>query len=64
MSGVKGVCEAAALTRARWVPVHVALFLVSSSLFPLSVVETEEWQTESSLLWKLFYMAPIFFNFR
>ena len=64
VSGVSGVCETAAMTRARWVPVHVILFLVSGNLFPLSVVETEEWQAESSLLWKLFYMAPIFFNFR
>ena len=64
VSGVSGVCETAAMTRARWVPVHVILFLVSGNLFPLSVVETEEWQTETSLLWKLFYMAPIFFNFR
>jgi len=64
VSGVSGVCETAAMSRARWVPVHVILFLVSGNLFPLSVVETEEWQTETSLLWKLFYMAPIFFNFR
>ena len=64
VSGARGVCEAAAVSRARWVPLHVLLFLVSGYLFPLSVVETEEWQRDSSLLWKLFYMAPVFFNFR
>ena len=59
-----GICEAAALKRARNVPYYVAAFLLSSYLFPLSVVETEEWQEKTSLLWKIFYMMPIFFNFR
>lgn len=59
-----GLCETAALRRARNVPLYVALFLASGYMFPLSVVETKEWQESSSLLWKLFYMMPIFFNFR
>jgi len=59
-----GICEAAALKRARNVPYYVAAFLLSSYLFPLSVVETEDWQEKTSLLWKIFYMMPIFFNFR
>ena len=59
-----GVCEAAAVRRARNVPYYVLAFLLSSYIFPLSVVETREWQEESSTLWKIFYMMPIFFTFR
>jgi len=59
-----GVCERAAVKRAKYVPFYVVAFLASGYLFPLSVVQTEEWQKTSSLLWKLFYMMPIFFNFR
>ena len=40
------------------------LFLVSGYMFPLSVVTTEEWEKSHGVLWKLFYMMPIFFNFR
>ena len=40
------------------------LFLVSGYMFPLSVVTTEEWENSHGVLWKLFYMMPIFFNFR
>ena len=59
-----GVCEAAAVRRAKNVPYYVTAFLLSSYLFPLGVVETREWQEETSLAWKMFYMMPIFFNFR
>jgi hypothetical protein len=33
-------------------------------LFPLHVVESEEWQSTSSLLYKILYMFPVFFSFR
>jgi len=59
-----GVCEQAALTRARHVPYYVGAFLLSGYLFPISVVETSEWQQSSGFLWKVFYMMPVFFNFR
>ena len=59
-----GVCEAAAVKRARNVPYYVIAFLVSSYFFPLSVVETKEWQEDTGILWKIFYMMPIFFTFR
>ena len=59
-----GPCEVAAVKRARNVPYYVTAFLLSSYLFPLGVVETREWQEETSLAWKMFYMMPIFFNFR
>jgi len=59
-----GVCEQEALHRARNVPYYVGAFLLSGYLFPISVVETEEWQQSSGILWKVFYMMPVFFNFR
>ena len=59
-----GVCETAALRRAKNVPLYVFLFLVSGYFFPLSIVETKEWQESHGILWKVFYMMPIFFNFR
>jgi len=64
VTGDGTICETSALSRAKNVPLYVLLFLVSGYLFPLSVVETKEWQESSGLLWKLFYMMPIFFNFR
>jgi len=51
-------------TRIRCVPFYVVAFLVSGYFFPLKIVETLEWQESSSIAWKLFYMTPIFFNFR
>ena len=59
-----GECETAALYRARHVPLYLAAFLLSGWLFPLAAVRDSSWQEESSLIWKLFYMTPIFFNFR
>ena len=64
VTGTGTVCEQSALTRAKNVPLYVLLFLASGYLFPLSAVETKEWQESSGVLWKLFYMMPIFFNFR
>jgi len=56
--------DSAMWRRLRPVPFYVVAFLVSGYFFPLSVVNTTEWQENTSLLWKLFYMTPIFFNFR
>jgi len=50
--------------RAKNVPYYVFAFLLSGYLFPMSVVETEDWLESSSFLWKVFYMMPIFFTFR
>ena len=36
----------------------------SGYLFPLSLVETVEWQEEHGLLYKILYMVPVFFTFR
>ena len=44
--------------------IEIADTLPLGYLFPLSVVETVEWQESSGFLWKVFYMMPVFFNFR
>jgi len=64
VTGKSGVCEAAAWARITRVPLYVVAFLVSGYLFPLSVVETPAWQDEHGTLYKILYMAPIFFTFR
>lgn len=65
---VSGVGEqriySALYKRAKNVPFYVTAFLMSGYLFPLSVVSTDEWQEGSSFIWKVFYMMPVFFNFR
>lgn len=50
--------------RARNIPFYVVLFLASGYLFPLSVVESENWQATTTTLFKIFYMMPVFFSFR
>jgi len=57
--------KAALLNRLRPVPVYVALFLLSGWLFPMEPVKSSEaFYTETSWLYRLFYMTPVFFNFR
>jgi len=63
VSGAEG-CESSALKRAKNVPFYVVMFLASGYLFPLGVVQTPEWKENHGLLYKLFYMMPVFFNFR
>eukprot|EP00088_Acartia_fossae_P047946 TRINITY_DN5212_c0_g1_i4.p1 TRINITY_DN5212_c0_g1~~TRINITY_DN5212_c0_g1_i4.p1 ORF type:complete len:476 (-),score=55.71 TRINITY_DN5212_c0_g1_i4:184-1611(-) len=60
----EGAIFSALHMRAKNVPYYVVAFLLSGYLFPMSVVSTEEWQANSSFIWKVFYMMPIFFNFR
>jgi len=50
--------------RAKNVPFYVTAFLISGYLFPLSIVSEDGWQESSSFIWKVFYMMPVFFNFR
>ena len=40
--------------RAKNVPYYVFAFLLSGYLFPMSVVETEDWLESSSFLWKVY----------
>jgi lysophospholipid acyltransferase 7 len=60
----EGAIFSALHKRAKNVPYYVVAFLLSGYLFPMSVVETPEWQTTSGFMWKVFYMMPIFFSFR
>lgn len=58
------IINSALARRAKHVPFYVVLFLLSGYVFPLSVVETASWQQETSFLFRIFYMMPIFFSFR
>ncbi|TRY68844.1 hypothetical protein TCAL_03048 [Tigriopus californicus] len=57
-------CTRQTLTRISRVPIYIALFLLSGYLFPLKVVEEEDFYEKTSLLYRVFYMTPVFFNFR
>ena len=52
------------LIRLSRVPIYVILFLFSGYLFPLDAVKNEDFYETSSFIWRLFYMTPVFFNFR
>ena len=46
------------------VPFYLILFLASGYLFPIKAVLEESFYETSSLWYRLFYMTPVFFNFR
>ncbi|XP_046654481.1 lysophospholipid acyltransferase 7-like [Daphnia pulicaria] len=50
--------------RLRYVPVYVFFFILSSYYFPLSYATTEEFFAEHSTFYRIWYMTPLFFNFR
>ena len=52
------------LIRLSRVPIYVILFLFSGYLFPLDAVKNEDFYETSSFIWRIFYMTPVFFNFR
>ena len=57
-------CTADMLIRLSRVPIYVILFLFSGYLFPLDAVKNEDFYETSSFIWRIFYMTPVFFNFR
>ena len=46
------------------VPIYVILFLISGYLFPLKAVLNDDYYQTSSFIYRIFYMTPVFFNFR
>jgi len=55
----------AALSRLSTVPIYVVLFLASGAIFPLDAVKSDDFYGENSpVWWRVFYMTPVFFNFR
>ena len=61
---LKADCETLMLQRIIRVPFYLVLFLVSGYFFPISAVLDETFYESTSLWWRLFYMTPVFFNFR
>ena len=57
-------CDTAMLQRIIRVPFYLILFLASGYLFPISAVLNDSFYESTSLWWRLFYMTPVFFNFR
>lgn len=62
--GLKADCETLMLQRIIRVPFYLILFLVSGYFFPISAVLSENFYESTSFWWRLFYMTPVFFNFR
>ena len=57
-------CDTAMLQRIIRVPFYLILFLASGYLFPISAVLNDSFYESTTLWWRLFYMTPVFFNFR
>jgi lysophospholipid acyltransferase 7 len=54
----------ATLEKLKFVPIYIALFLLTSSIFPLEYATTDEFYTQRSWLYRLFFVWPSFFIFR
>lgn len=57
-------CLQATLERMKPVPVWAVSFLISSYVFPLQYAQSDEFYNERSVLYRLWYLLPSFFNFR
>uniref|UniRef100_A0A1B6C1Y2 Lysophospholipid acyltransferase 7 n=1 Tax=Clastoptera arizonana TaxID=38151 RepID=A0A1B6C1Y2_9HEMI len=57
-------CLQAMLERMRPVPFWALAFLISSYIFPLKYALSDEFYIDRSLLYRLWYLYPSFFNFR
>ncbi|XP_046687270.1 lysophospholipid acyltransferase 7-like isoform X1 [Homalodisca vitripennis] len=57
-------CTKATLERIMPVPLWAGAFLLSSYVFPLKYALSDEFYTERSMLYRLWYLYPSFFNFR
>ena len=57
-------CDLAMMTRILRAPFYVVLFLVTGYLFPIKAVLEENFYENSTVFWRIFYMTPVFFNFR
>jgi len=57
-------CRGAVISRLTTTPLYLTGFLLSEYLFPLDAVKEETFYETTSLLYRLFYITPVFFNFR
>jgi len=57
-------CDFAMIKRIIRAPIYIVLFLITGYIFPLKAVLEEDYYETTSIWWRLFYMTPVFFNFR
>merc|ERR1712020_731975 len=57
-------CDFAMIKRIIRAPIYIFLFLVTGYIFPLKAVLEEDYYETTSIWYRLFYMTPVFFNFR
>ncbi|XP_046393974.1 lysophospholipid acyltransferase 7-like [Ischnura elegans] len=57
-------CLEATVNKLKYVPMYAALFLISGYVFPLKYAEEEEFYIDRSVLYRIWYLTPCFFNFR
>ncbi|KAG8226559.1 hypothetical protein J437_LFUL000642, partial [Ladona fulva] len=57
-------CLEATSQKLMYVPMYSTLFLISGYMFPLKFTEDEEFYTDHSALYRMWYLTPTFFNFR
>ncbi|XP_071444168.1 lysophospholipid acyltransferase 7-like [Hetaerina americana] len=57
-------CLEATVQKLKYVPMYAALFLISASIFPLKYAEEDAFYNERSVLYRIWYLTPCFFNFR
>lgn len=57
-------CESITLRRFMYLPLYALVFVVFSYLFPFSYVEKDEFYSETSVWFRLFYTWPLFVQFR
>jgi len=57
-------CDLAMIKRIIRAPIYIILFLITGYIFPLKAVLEEDYYETTSIWYRLFYMTPVFFNFR
>lgn len=57
-------CIDATIGKLKYVPLYAGLFLLASYMFPIQYMEAEEFYTERSVIYRIWYFTPTFFIFR
>ncbi|XP_055682633.1 lysophospholipid acyltransferase 7 [Lutzomyia longipalpis] len=57
-------CDRATLDKFKSIPIFLVLYLATSYLWPIGRIFTDEFYTDESILYRLWYVWPVFFIFR
>ncbi|PNF42393.1 hypothetical protein B7P43_G02550 [Cryptotermes secundus] len=57
-------CKDATIQKMKYVPMFAIFFLIASAVFPLQYAVSEEFYSERSLFYRIWYITPTFFIFR